>query len=140
MPCGGRVTVGVGLGVPAEAECGAFGEPIDSRLRAAMLDEALPLLDSFLRGEPVDHDGEHYTVKAHLNPTAYQRPRPPIWVAATLPHAKPVARARRWDGIFPLDSRFGPMAAETLVSASRSERIQIVRDRCVNTQVNRARS
>ena len=116
----GRVIVGVGLGVPAEAEYGAFGEPIDSRLRAAMLDEALPLLDSFLRGEPVDHDGEHYTVKTHLNLPAYQRPRPPIWVAATLPHPKPVARARRWDGIFPLDSRFGPMSAEALVQLVRT--------------------
>jgi len=51
----GRVIVGVGLGVPAEAEYGAFGEPTGTRLRAAMLDEALPILDSFLCGEPVDH-------------------------------------------------------------------------------------
>jgi alkanesulfonate monooxygenase SsuD/methylene tetrahydromethanopterin reductase-like flavin-dependent oxidoreductase (luciferase family) len=49
----GRVIVGVGLGVPAEAEYGAFGEPTGTRLRAAMLDEALPILDSFLCGEPL---------------------------------------------------------------------------------------
>jgi alkanesulfonate monooxygenase SsuD/methylene tetrahydromethanopterin reductase-like flavin-dependent oxidoreductase (luciferase family) len=110
----GRVIVGVGLGVPAETEYGAFGEPMQARLHAAMLDEALPLLDAFLRGEPVDHDGGHYQVTAHLNPPAHQRPRPPIWVAATLPHAKPVARARRWDGIFPLDSRSGPPSADAL--------------------------
>lgn len=115
----GRVIVGVGLGVPAEAEYGAFGEPTGTRLRAAMLDEALPILDSFLCGEPVDHDGQHYVVKAHLNPPAFQRPRPPIWVAATLPHRKPIARAARWDGIFPLSSQ-GALSAEELAKLVRT--------------------
>jgi hypothetical protein len=67
-----------------------------------MLDEALPLLDAFLRGERVDHDGEYYQVHAELGPACVQRPRPPIWVAATLPNRRPIERARRWDGIFPL--------------------------------------
>jgi alkanesulfonate monooxygenase SsuD/methylene tetrahydromethanopterin reductase-like flavin-dependent oxidoreductase (luciferase family) len=102
---GGRVIVGVGLGTPADLEYEAFGEPGDARTHAARLDEALPLLDAFLRGERVDHGGAHYQVHAHLNPSAQQRPRPPIWVAATLPHKRPVARAARWDGIFPLDTR-----------------------------------
>ena len=110
----GRVIVGVGLGVPVDTEYGAFGEPTDPRIRAAMLDEALPLLDAFLRGERVDHEGEHYRVHAHLSPPAVQRPRPPIWVAATLPHVRPVARARHWDGIFPLDSAAGPLSAEAI--------------------------
>jgi alkanesulfonate monooxygenase SsuD/methylene tetrahydromethanopterin reductase-like flavin-dependent oxidoreductase (luciferase family) len=110
----GRVIVGLGLGVPADTEYGAFGEPTQARRHAAMLDEALPLLDAFLRGQPVDHGGDHYRVKAHLNPPAYQRPRPPIWIAATLPHVKPIARARRWDGIFPLDSRTGAPSVATL--------------------------
>ena len=110
----GRVITGFGLGVPVETEYGAFGEPTQARLHAAMLDEALPLLDAFLRGEAVDHDGEHYRVKAHLNPPAHQRPRPPIWIAAMLPNTKPIARARRWDGIFPLDSRTGPPSIEAL--------------------------
>lgn len=99
---GGRVVLGVGLGVPVDLEYAAFGEPTRTRTHAAMLDEALPLLDAFLRGDPVDHDGEHYHVHAHLNPPALQRPRPPIWVAATLPNPGPIARAQRWDGIFPL--------------------------------------
>lgn len=104
---GGRVVLGVGLGVPADLEYAAFGEPTQARTHAAMLDEALPLLDGFLRGDPVDHGGEHYHVRAHLNPPALQRPRPPIWVAATLPNRRPIARAQRWDGIFPLDFRSG---------------------------------
>lgn len=99
---GGRAVLGVGLGLPAEAEFAAFGEPAGIAERAAMLDEALPLLDSFLRGKRVDHDGVHYRVHAALSPAAIQRPRPPIWVAATLPNEGPIARARRWDGIFPL--------------------------------------
>jgi alkanesulfonate monooxygenase SsuD/methylene tetrahydromethanopterin reductase-like flavin-dependent oxidoreductase (luciferase family) len=100
----GRAVLGVGLGLPAETEYAAFGEPAGTAERAAMLDEALPLLDSFLRGERVDHDGTHYQVHAALGPAAVQRPRPPIWVAATLPSQGPVARARRWDGIFPLSA------------------------------------
>jgi alkanesulfonate monooxygenase SsuD/methylene tetrahydromethanopterin reductase-like flavin-dependent oxidoreductase (luciferase family) len=111
---GGRVIVGFGLGVPVETEYGAFGEPTQARRHAAMLDEALPLLDAFLRGQPVDHDGEYYRVTAHLHPPAYQRPRPPIWIAAMLPNAKPIARARRWDGIFPLDSRTGQPSVAAL--------------------------
>jgi alkanesulfonate monooxygenase SsuD/methylene tetrahydromethanopterin reductase-like flavin-dependent oxidoreductase (luciferase family) len=98
----GRVILGVGLGIPADAEYAAFGEPADARVHAAMLDEALPLLDSFLRGERVDHDGVYYQVHAQLSPACVQQPRPPIWVAATLPNRRPIERALRWDGIFPL--------------------------------------
>ena len=100
----GRAVLGVGLGLPPETEFAAFGERADTAVRAAMLDEALPLLDRFLRGDRVDHDGVHYRVHAALSPGAVQRPRPPIWVAATLPNEGPVARARRWDGIFPLSA------------------------------------
>ncbi|HEU4541151.1 MAG TPA: LLM class flavin-dependent oxidoreductase [Jiangellaceae bacterium] len=99
---GGRVILGVGLGIPPEAEYGAFGEPTAARTHAAMLDEALPVLDSFLRGERVDHDGVYYQVHAQLSPACFQQPRPPIWVAATLPNRRPIERARRWDGIYPL--------------------------------------
>ena len=28
-----------------------------------------------------------------------QSPRPPIWIAATPPHRKPLERAARWDGV-----------------------------------------
>lgn len=106
---GGRAVLGVGLGFPPDIEYGAFGEPTDVRVHGAKLDEALPIIDRLLRGDPVDHDGEHYQVHAHLNPPAVQRPRPPIWVAATLPHRRPLARARRWDGIFPISAERGPL-------------------------------
>ena len=70
----GRVVFGVGLGVPPEDEYAAFGESPHQRTHAAMLDEALPVLDTMLRGERVDHDGEHYHVHAHLTPPTLQRP------------------------------------------------------------------
>jgi alkanesulfonate monooxygenase SsuD/methylene tetrahydromethanopterin reductase-like flavin-dependent oxidoreductase (luciferase family) len=98
---GGRVILGVGLGWPPDDDFGAFGETTSSRTHAAMLDEALPLLDSFLRGERVDHDGEYYQVHAHLAPAALQAPRPPIWVGTHLDNRRVIERARRWDGIKP---------------------------------------
>ena len=97
---GGRAVVGVGLGFPEEDEFGAFGEVTDLRERAARTDEALTIIDRVLRGEPVDHDGPHFEVHAHLHPAALQSPRPRIWVAATPPHRAPLDRARRWDGVY----------------------------------------
>lgn len=104
----GRAVLGVGLGVPVDTEYAAFGETTVVREHAERLDEALPLLDAFLRGERVDHDGEHYSVHAQLDPPAVQRPRPPIWAAATIGANRPLARARRVDGVFPLAGLSAP--------------------------------
>lgn len=98
---GGRVVVGAGLGIP-DSEFTAFGETADPRARAAALDEGLVLLDGFLRGDEVVHDGALYHVRARLTPGSVQRPRPPIWVAATWPHRRPLRRAARYDGVFAL--------------------------------------
>ena len=32
-----------------------------------------------------------------------QRPRLPVWVAARWPNRRPLRRAARWDGLFPID-------------------------------------
>jgi alkanesulfonate monooxygenase SsuD/methylene tetrahydromethanopterin reductase-like flavin-dependent oxidoreductase (luciferase family) len=104
----GRAVLGVGLGVPADLEYEAFGEAGEPRVHAAKLDEALPIVDAFLRGDAVEHSGEHYQVSAQLAPAAVQRPRPPIWVAGSAGRRKPMERALRWDGFYPLD----PTAAE----------------------------
>ncbi|MGI9601124.1 MAG: LLM class flavin-dependent oxidoreductase [Acidimicrobiales bacterium] len=102
---GGRMTVGVGLGLDRSGrELSSFGEELDDRTRAAMLAEALELLDGLWSGEPVDHQGEHYTAAdVHFLPPPVQRPRPPIWVGARWPNRRPIARALRHDGIFPVD-------------------------------------
>lgn len=100
----GRVTVGIGLGVDTHGELTRLGEVIDPATRGAMLDEGLPLLDQLLAGEVVDHDGEHYVVEGiGLEPKPAQRPRPPIWLAARGSAGKPVRRAARYDGIFPIE-------------------------------------
>jgi alkanesulfonate monooxygenase SsuD/methylene tetrahydromethanopterin reductase-like flavin-dependent oxidoreductase (luciferase family) len=99
---GGRAVLGVGLGAPADDEFANFGDAADDRVRAARLDEGLEVLDALLRGGPLDHHGEHFTVDADLRPAALQRPRPPIWVAGFWPNRRPFARAGRWDGVVPL--------------------------------------
>lgn len=92
----GRVVLGIGLGGVAD-EYTAFGEPGDTRERAAMLDEGLPLLDRLLRGENVEHVGEHYTVHGvSLQPRSTQKPRPPIWVGGESRAA--LRRAAGYDG------------------------------------------
>jgi alkanesulfonate monooxygenase SsuD/methylene tetrahydromethanopterin reductase-like flavin-dependent oxidoreductase (luciferase family) len=101
--CGGRFTLGVGLGGGARAEFAAFGEDPDPRVRADRLDEGLAILDGLWSGEPFSFEGEHHRVSgAHFLPRAVQEPRVPIWVAGRWPNRRPFRRAARWDGVFPL--------------------------------------
>lgn len=75
---------------------------MDPKRRAAMLDEALAVLDGLWRGSPLTHHGAHYTVDdIALLPTPVQRPRIPIWVHVTWPKRRPLERAARWDGAIP---------------------------------------
>lgn len=120
---GGRAVLGVGLGVPVDLEYAAFGESDQPRVHAAKLDEALPVLDAFFRGEQVDHDGEHYSIHARLAPGSVQQPRPPIWVAGTVPNKRPMERALRWDGYFPLDFHSGDAGLTASALASVVERM-----------------
>lgn len=112
----------VGLGEPPEADFEDFGDDGDSRVRADRLDESLAILDRLLRGEPVNHTGRHLLAKGHLRPCPVQRPRPPIFVAGVLPHRRPLARALRWDGFFPIGGADLPRAsalADFLAGADR---------------------
>ena len=100
---GGRAIFGAGLGGPIEDEYGSFGEPTDAKILAERLDEGLHLLDRYWSGEPVTHDGRHYSVQdVTLLPTPVQRPRVPIWIGGFWPHRPPMRRAARWDGAVPL--------------------------------------
>src|SRR4051794_12069985 len=85
----GRLVLGVGLGSGGNGELGPFGEVVDPRGRARMLDDGLERLQAFWGGE--------------FEPRPVQRPRIPVWVAARWPHRRPVRRAARWDGVFPVD-------------------------------------
>jgi alkanesulfonate monooxygenase SsuD/methylene tetrahydromethanopterin reductase-like flavin-dependent oxidoreductase (luciferase family) len=109
---GGRLILGVGLGWPSGAEYGHFGEEVDVRRRAEMLDEGLAILDGLWRGEPFAYEGEHYRVAdATFLPRPVQRPRIPVWVGSLRPGPEaPLRRAARWDGFFPAsDESFVPL-------------------------------
>ena len=99
----GRLVVGVGLGHDSRGELSSFtAEVLDPQMRAAVLDESLELLEHFWSGEAVDFEGEHLKVhSAAFLPRPVQRPVP-IWVACRWPHRRPLARAARYQGCFPL--------------------------------------
>ncbi len=100
---GGRLVLGVGIGVNHWREYAAFGEPTDDALHGAILDEGLEVLTGLWRGESFSFQGQHYQVQdAHFLPTPAQQPRIPIWVAGIWPNKKPLRRAARWDGVFPI--------------------------------------
>jgi alkanesulfonate monooxygenase SsuD/methylene tetrahydromethanopterin reductase-like flavin-dependent oxidoreductase (luciferase family) len=109
---GGRLVLGVGLGSDNHGELGPFGEVDDPRERARLLDAGLERLAAYWSGE--------------LAPPPVQRPRIPVWVAARWPSRRPVRRAARWDGLFPIDLP-GPDALAELageVRALRGERAE----------------
>ncbi len=88
---GGRLVFGVGLGSDrtGEFDPDRFGEEGDPRARAVLLDEGLERLDAYWRGG--------------FEPPPVQQPRIPVWVAARWPRRRPLKRAARWDGLFPID-------------------------------------
>lgn len=99
---GGRLTVGIGLGEDGWHEFSSFGEAPSAVSRGRLLDESLSLLQNLLSGEPVDHRGEAYTVSSiAFLPPPLQQPLP-IWGAGEWPHRRPLARAARLQGFFPI--------------------------------------
>ena len=101
---GGRLTLGVGLGSDQFAsEYSITGEELDDRRRAGMLDESLEILAAAWSGQPVHHRGEHYTVDGmRFLPRPVQRPGLPVWVAGYYGKPRPLRRAARYQGFFPL--------------------------------------
>jgi probable F420-dependent oxidoreductase len=77
---GGRLVVGVGLGY-RDAENEALG--VNPRQRVRRFEEALQVVERLWSGEPVRHQGRHFTLReVRISMPPVQRPRPPIWVAA----------------------------------------------------------
>jgi alkanesulfonate monooxygenase SsuD/methylene tetrahydromethanopterin reductase-like flavin-dependent oxidoreductase (luciferase family) len=106
---GGRLTLGVGLGSDRNNELAPYGEVVDARERARMLDDGLRRLASFWDGE--------------FEPRPVQRPRVPVWVAGRWPNRRPLRRAVAWDGYFPIDLPGPAELSELLgeVDGQRSE-------------------
>jgi alkanesulfonate monooxygenase SsuD/methylene tetrahydromethanopterin reductase-like flavin-dependent oxidoreductase (luciferase family) len=96
---GGRTVLGLGLGSDRHGELERFGDPSDPKELARRLDEGLEALAGYWGGE--------------LEPRPVQRPRIPVWLAARWPNRRPVRRAARWDGLFPIGLS-GPEALEEL--------------------------
>jgi alkanesulfonate monooxygenase SsuD/methylene tetrahydromethanopterin reductase-like flavin-dependent oxidoreductase (luciferase family) len=111
---GGRMVFGAGLGGDSRGELSAFGEERDPRARAALLDEALELIVELWRGEPVTGGGPAFALQqAQVLPRPVQTPRPPVWLGCVWPHRRPLIRAARYDGVFPVSHR-GPLTGDDL--------------------------
>jgi alkanesulfonate monooxygenase SsuD/methylene tetrahydromethanopterin reductase-like flavin-dependent oxidoreductase (luciferase family) len=99
----GRLVLGVGLGseTTGEFDPARFGEEGDPKARATLLDEGLERLLGYWDGG--------------FEPPPVQRPRIPIWVAARWPKKRPLRRAARYEGLFPIDLP-GPEALAELAA------------------------
>jgi alkanesulfonate monooxygenase SsuD/methylene tetrahydromethanopterin reductase-like flavin-dependent oxidoreductase (luciferase family) len=105
---GGRLVLGVGIGSERTEEFvpERFGEEGDMRARAVLLDDGLERLQAYWAGE--------------FEPRPV-RDRIPIWVAARWPNKRPLARAARYDGLFPIDLP-GPEALAEMAARVREQR------------------
>ncbi|WP_086822426.1 LLM class flavin-dependent oxidoreductase [Allokutzneria sp. NRRL B-24872] len=101
----GRLTLGVGLGSDRFGEeFSRTGEEADDRVRARKLDEALDILAAAWSGETVHHHGEHYTVDGiRFLPTPVRPEGIPVWAAGFPGKIRPMRRAARLDGFFPVN-------------------------------------
>ena len=108
----GRLILGVGLGSDRHGELAPFGEVHDPKQQAVLLDDGLDQLVRYWDGA--------------FDPRPVQRPRIPVWCAATWPNRRPLRRAARWDGLFPVrvpePDALAEMAGEALRAARRGRR------------------
>jgi alkanesulfonate monooxygenase SsuD/methylene tetrahydromethanopterin reductase-like flavin-dependent oxidoreductase (luciferase family) len=87
---GGRLVLGVGLGSDKTGEFAPerFDEEGDAKARAKLLDDGIERLTAYW-------DGEFEPRPVHG--------RIPIWVASRWPNRRPLRRAARHQGLFPID-------------------------------------
>ena len=83
----GRFVFGAGLGSDNSGEFSNFGEEADPKARARLLDDGLEQLQRYWDGA--------------FRPAPKRRI--PIWLAARWPNRRPVRRAVRFEGVFPID-------------------------------------
>ena len=100
----GRLILGVGVGSERTDEFAPYGDATGMKERAVLLDEGLAQLARYWDGE--------------FQPVPVQQPRIPVWVAARWPRRRPLQRAARWDGLFPIDLP-GPDALAELAADLR---------------------
>jgi alkanesulfonate monooxygenase SsuD/methylene tetrahydromethanopterin reductase-like flavin-dependent oxidoreductase (luciferase family) len=80
----------------------------DAATRIALAAETIELLEKLWTGEPVDHEGPFYTLRAaRLSPQPVQKPGPPVWLAAMGRRALGVAaRADGWEASYVTPAAF----------------------------------
>jgi alkanesulfonate monooxygenase SsuD/methylene tetrahydromethanopterin reductase-like flavin-dependent oxidoreductase (luciferase family) len=104
---GGRLILGAGLGSDNHGEFTEYDEVSEPRERAKLLDAGLDRLTAYWAGE--------------FEPRPVRQPRIPIWLASRWPARRPVRRAARYDGLFPIEMP-GPEALQELVGEVREQR------------------
>ncbi len=82
-----------------------------------MLDESLGILAGAWSGGPVHHHGRHYTVDGiSFLPRPVQRPGVPVWSAGLPGRVRPLHRAARCDGYFPVNLEHPDQLAEAVTT------------------------
>jgi alkanesulfonate monooxygenase SsuD/methylene tetrahydromethanopterin reductase-like flavin-dependent oxidoreductase (luciferase family) len=90
---GGRMVLGLGLGVDSYGEFSTFDEPaVDDRARGRALDAGIEALLPMLAGAPVPGAGGRTTTAPGV-----QQPRLPIWIAGRTGRAAGPRRVERHD-------------------------------------------
>ncbi|HEX2284318.1 MAG TPA: TIGR03619 family F420-dependent LLM class oxidoreductase [Mycobacterium sp.] len=110
---GGRLLPGFGIGWSPE-EFQAAGAPF--RRRGAQLDELLDILDALWTTNPVEHQGERWSIpRSWVDLKPVQQPRPPIYLGAfTPPGLKRVGmRADGWMAVIQVPGRIHHVEALT---------------------------
>ena len=122
---GGRLVVGVGLGDDGWREFSAFGEETSPRTRGEMLDESLAIVQGLLAGNDVVHHGRHFDVDSGpVLPRPVQDPVP-FWAGVRWPNLKPLVRAARLDGCFPIFADTGQRPAPPSVAELTAVRTKL---------------
>jgi len=99
----GRAILAVGLGAP-DSGYEEFGEVVDRRVRAELLDEGLSIIKGLWHGQPFRFRGVHYEIEPTTFPTighTHQQPRVPIWCVGALGSEVSMRRALSCDGLIP---------------------------------------
>jgi alkanesulfonate monooxygenase SsuD/methylene tetrahydromethanopterin reductase-like flavin-dependent oxidoreductase (luciferase family) len=113
---GGRLVFGLGLGDDGWREFSSFGEETSPRVRGELIDESLPILQGLLSGKDVEFHGRHFDVDSGpFLPRPVQDPVP-FWAAVRWPNRKPLARAARLQGCFPIFAGSGQRPAPPSVA------------------------
>ncbi|NYI45982.1 alkanesulfonate monooxygenase SsuD/methylene tetrahydromethanopterin reductase-like flavin-dependent oxidoreductase (luciferase family) [Nocardioides aromaticivorans] len=114
---GGRLVLGAGLGSDRfGGEFSRFGDEVDDRTRAAMLDEGLAILRDAWSGEPVRHRGEHHVVDDVRFLPRPVRGTVPVWIAGFPSRQRPLQRAARYDGFVPVNLAQPEQLAEAVAT------------------------